>query len=94
MHGYFFMYFCCSYSLIQWIYNKFKTGQHNYLLVIALETWVFGAILAIVGFLVIFCSAGESGLVIPFFVGGLASASVGSLIFVFSFKRWIENISR
>jgi ABC-type enterobactin transport system permease subunit len=61
-------------------------------LVRALETWVFGAILAIVGFLVIFCSVGENGLGVPFFMGGLASASAGSLIFVFNFKHWVENL--
>ena len=58
----------------------------------ALETWVFGAILAIVGFLVIFCSVGENGLGLPFFMGGLASAGSGSVIFVLKFRQWIENL--
>jgi hypothetical protein len=57
-----------------------------------LETWVFGAILAIVGFLVIFCSVGEKALGVSFFIAGLASAGSGSLIFIFKFKQWIENL--
>ena len=53
---------------------------------------MFGAILAIVGFLVIFCSVGENGLGLPFFMGGLASAGSGSVIFVLKFRQWIENL--
>lgn len=58
----------------------------------ALETWVFGAILALVGLLVSACSLGKNELGISFMVAGLTSASVGSLIFVAKFKQWIESL--
>jgi|WetSurMetagenome_2_1015567.scaffolds.fasta_scaffold731909_2 hypothetical protein len=58
----------------------------------ALETWVFGAILALVGFLVSACSLGKTELGISFMIAGLTSASVGSLIFVTKFKQWIEKL--
>jgi hypothetical protein len=59
---------------------------------IPLETWVLGAILALVGLLVTACSFGKSELGISFVIAGLACASVGSLIFVAKFKQWIEHI--
>jgi hypothetical protein len=58
----------------------------------ALETWVFGAILALVGLLVSACSLGKTELGISFMVAGLTSVGVGSLIFVVKFKQWIENL--
>ncbi len=58
----------------------------------ALETWVFGAILALVGLLVTACGMGKSELGSSFAVAGLSSAGVGSLIFVAKFKQWIEEI--
>jgi hypothetical protein len=57
-----------------------------------LETWVFGAILALVGLLVSACSLGKAELGISFMIAGLTSASVGSLIFVAKFKQWIEKL--
>jgi hypothetical protein len=61
-------------------------------MVTALETWVFGAILALVGFLVAACSLGKTELGISLVTVGLVSASIGSFIFVFKFKQWIENL--
>jgi hypothetical protein len=61
-------------------------------LVTTLETWVFGAILALMGFLVTGCGLGGNELGISFVIAGLVSASVGSFIFVFKFKQWIENL--
>jgi hypothetical protein len=58
-----------------------------------LETWVFGAILALVGLLVTACSLGKTELGIPFAIAGLASISVGSLIFVIKFNQWIEKLT-
>ena len=58
----------------------------------ALETWVFGAILVLVGLLVSACSLGKNELGISFLIAGLTSTSVGSLIFVAKFKQWIENL--
>jgi predicted membrane channel-forming protein YqfA (hemolysin III family) len=60
--------------------------------VTALETWVFGAILAIVGFLVIACGLGENELGVSFIIAGGVSASVGSLFFVLKFKEWIDKL--
>ena len=61
-------------------------------MVTALETWVFGAILAVMGFLVTACGLGGNELGVSFVIAGLASASVGSLIFIFKFKQWIDNL--
>jgi len=61
-------------------------------LVAALETWVFGAILALVGFLVTACGFMQNELGIPFVIPGLTSASVGILIFIFKFKQWIDRL--
>jgi hypothetical protein len=58
----------------------------------ALETWVFGAILALVGLLITACSFGKNELGISFLIAGLASTGVGSLLFVFKFKQWIEKL--
>jgi hypothetical protein len=57
-----------------------------------LETWVFGAILALVGLLVTACSFGKSELGISFTITGLAGTAVGSLIFAFKFWHWIEHL--
>jgi hypothetical protein len=58
----------------------------------ALETWVFGAILALVGVLVTACSFGKIEVGISFTIAGIVSTGVGALIFVAKFKRWIENL--
>jgi hypothetical protein len=58
----------------------------------ALETWVFGAILALIGFLVTACGLGKNELGISFMIAGLTSIIVGSLIFVAKFKQWIEKL--
>jgi uncharacterized membrane protein HdeD (DUF308 family) len=57
-----------------------------------LETWVFGAILALMGILVIACSFGKNELGISFLIPGLASTVAGSFIFIFKFKQWIEKL--
>ncbi len=58
----------------------------------SLEIWVLGAILTIVGFLVIGCSLGhgEFGLYLP--AAGITSAGVGSLVFFTNFKKWVESL--
>jgi hypothetical protein len=61
-------------------------------LVAALETWVFGAILALVGFLVTACGVVQNALGIPYIISGLTSACVGSLVFGYKFKQWIEHL--
>jgi hypothetical protein len=58
----------------------------------ALETWVFGAILVLVGLLVTVCSLGKNELGVSFMIGGLTSTFVGSLIFVVKFKQWIDSL--
>jgi hypothetical protein len=57
-----------------------------------LETWVFGAIFALVGLLTIACSFnhGEFGLYLP--AAGITSTGVGSAVFVSSFRKWLENL--
>jgi len=57
-----------------------------------LETWIFGAILAIVGSLVFSCSFGDNGLGIFYTIAGLASAGIGFLVFVTKFKQWMDTI--
>ena len=59
---------------------------------ILLETWTLGAILALVGFLTLSCGLGrgEFGLYLP--AAGITSAGVGSVVFVNSFKKWVENL--
>ena len=57
-----------------------------------LETWVLGAILALVGLLVTACSFGKSEFGISFTIAGLSIAGIGSLIFVVKFKKWIETL--
>jgi hypothetical protein len=58
----------------------------------ALETWVFGAILVLVGLLVAACSLGKTELGVSLMTAGLTSAGVGSVIFVVKFKQWIDNL--
>ncbi len=57
-----------------------------------LEFWVLGAILTIVGFLILGCSFGhaEFGLYLP--LAGIVSAGIGSLVFFTSFKKWVETL--
>jgi hypothetical protein len=61
-------------------------------LVTALETWVFGVILALIGFLVAACGFVQNDLGVSFIMTGIASGSFGSLIFVYKFKQWIDNL--
>ena len=57
-----------------------------------LEVWTLGAILALVGFLVLACGFGhgEVGFFLP--AAGITSVCVGSAVFVNSFRKWIENL--
>jgi hypothetical protein len=57
-----------------------------------LEVWVLGAILAIVGLLVLGCSFGngEFGIYLP--AVGTASAVAGSWVFLTRFKKWVEAL--
>lgn len=57
-----------------------------------METWVFGAIVVVVGLLVTFCSLGKTELGITFTLAGLTATSVGLFVFVAKFKQWIENL--
>jgi hypothetical protein len=58
----------------------------------ALETWVFGAILALVGFLVTACSLGKNELGVSFLIAGITSSFAGSLIFIVKFEQWIDKL--
>jgi hypothetical protein len=53
---------------------------------------VFGAIIAIVGLLVIFCSLGETKLDFSFTIAGIIGVGVGSSFCVVKFKKWIDNL--
>ena len=53
---------------------------------------MLGAILALVGLLVIVCSFGKVELGLPFTLAGLASAGTGSFIFVIKLKQWMEHL--
>jgi hypothetical protein len=57
-----------------------------------MESWNFGAILALTGFLVTGCSAYSSTMEIPLFVAGAIVAVGGSVIFTTKFKKWIEKV--
>ena len=57
-----------------------------------METWILGAIMMIVGFLVIGCSVAHNELGIPFTATGLTAAGVGTWICLIDFKKWIANI--
>jgi hypothetical protein len=59
---------------------------------IPLETWVLGAIMALVGLLVTAYGFGKIELGVPFTIVGLTSAGSGSLIFVAKFKQWVEQL--
>jgi hypothetical protein len=86
------MYLCSSIPLINWNIESLIKSNHQCQLVRALETWVFGAILALVGLLVSACSLGKNELGISYMIAGLTSVILGSLIFVTKFKQWIEKL--
>jgi hypothetical protein len=58
----------------------------------ALETWVFGAILVLVGLLVTGCSFGRIEFGGVFLLAGLVSVGLGSFVFVVNFKRWVDRL--
>ena len=53
---------------------------------------MFGVILALIGFLVAACGFVQNDLGVSFIMTGIASGSFGSLIFVYKFKQWIDNL--
>ena len=53
---------------------------------------MFGAILALMGFLVTACGLAQNALGIPFVISGLTGASVGSVVFGYKFKQWLERL--
>jgi hypothetical protein len=57
-----------------------------------LETWVFVAVLALIGLLVALCGVQPEELNFLFIGLGATTASLGSLIFNKKFKRWLEKI--
>ena len=57
-----------------------------------LESWVFIAIFALAGFLVIACGLNQEELSFAFTVAGITTISFGSLIFVKKFKKWVESL--
>jgi hypothetical protein len=60
--------------------------------VAALKILIFGAILVLAGFSVTVCGLVQNALGIPHVISSLISTSVGSLVFGFKFKQWIESI--
>jgi len=60
--------------------------------VLALESWVFGAILVLVGLLVTGCSFGGIEFGAFFLLAGLVSTGLGSFVFVVNFKRWVDRL--
>lgn len=56
-----------------------------------LEAWVLGAIIALVGLLILACSTGhtEYGPLLP--LAGIASTGTGSIVFVAGFKKWVKH---
>jgi hypothetical protein len=57
-----------------------------------LEAWVFGLILALVGFLAVACGLGEAEFSFTFLVSGLVGIFVGTVVFLLKFKKWFESI--
>jgi hypothetical protein len=56
-----------------------------------LETWVFVAIFALAGFLVIACGY-QQELSLAFTVFGLLTISLTSLVLIKRFREWLEKI--
>ncbi len=74
-------------------FAQFLNAERNeYVVGVPLETWVLGAILALVGLLVIGGSVGNSEFGLPLLAAGLASTSAGSWIFLSKFRKWIESL--
>lgn len=59
-----------------------------------MEAWVFGAILTLVGLLVIRLGASQAEFGFYFPVAGLASVGVGVFVFYTSFKKWVDRLCR
>jgi hypothetical protein len=56
-----------------------------------LETWVFGAIFALVGVLIIVCALGQEEFGLILTIAGVSSTIIGSIIFTGSFKKWVDH---
>jgi hypothetical protein len=59
---------------------------------VPLEIWVFVAIFALAGFLVILCGLNHAELNLVFVTTGLAIISLGSLALNKKIKEWLKNI--
>jgi len=57
-----------------------------------LETWVFVAILVLVGFLVITCGVKEAELSLAFIAAGITTACFSSLVLVLRFRKLLSRI--
>jgi hypothetical protein len=57
-----------------------------------MESWVSGAIMILVGALVIACSGRQTEWNFYMWMSGLATIGIGSWIFVAKFKRWISGL--
>ena len=57
-----------------------------------METWIFGAILTLIGLLVMGCGLGRIELGLPFVASGFVCSGAGSYIFVTRFKTWIDSL--
>ncbi len=57
-----------------------------------LETWVFVAILVLVGFLVISCGLKEAEVSLAFIAAGITTASVSSLALLRRFRKLLSRI--
>ena len=57
-----------------------------------LENWVFIAIFALVGSLIIACGINKAELSLAFTIVGISTVSFGSLIFVKKIKKWVEKL--
>lgn len=57
-----------------------------------LEIWVLGAIMALVGILLIACGFGHIEFGLYLSAAGMTSTGIGSLVFFSGFKKWVENL--
>jgi hypothetical protein len=57
-----------------------------------LEGWIFGAIMVLVGVLVVTCGFTDIEYCIFFRAGGTGLASIGFCTFAIKFREWIHNL--
>ncbi len=56
-----------------------------------LEAWVIGVIVILVGLLAVICSFVQEELGSALAVAGVSSAFIGSIVFINSFRKWVEH---